>query len=327
MDTLSLAVFVFHRWQPSLWGSTENGLQPCRALCHRKLCPFVGHRVQCPQAQPSAGIKHRRQLPHMGRGQVVTIVERRTWVCSRMAGRAPTNKIWWSRTSHFRSCAGVAVRKIQKKLPPYNTFHKMCSYFRVYISSPSYHWWWSGFHGDTRYSWSGAWVHVLIQYLGSDRQQGRGVRWWQQCGGWQVCSTSGDRGLLLSRADVESRPFCKGPCLVFLNTGRTKKARVYSGFKMILFSFLDWGPTQQCIISMHEVTVYFYSQVMRLDSLVNNSHHCEEQFCHNQVPLPFSDAPTAQSYAVHVLAIIQQRPCSSCLLPACPQAAHDTLVE
>lgn len=38
----------------------------------------------------------------------------------------------------------------------------MCSYFRVDIPSPSYHWWWSGFHGDTRHSWPGAWVHVLL---------------------------------------------------------------------------------------------------------------------------------------------------------------------
>lgn len=27
-------------------------------LCHRKLCPLVGHRVQRPQAQPFAGIRH-----------------------------------------------------------------------------------------------------------------------------------------------------------------------------------------------------------------------------------------------------------------------------
>lgn len=151
----------------------------------------------------------------------------------------------------------------------------MCSYFRVYISSPGYHWWWSGFHGDTRYSWSGAWVHVLLSNTLAQIDSTEG-----ECGGWRVCSTSGDRDLLLSRAPpppppsaccwthhAGSRPFCKGPCLEFSNTGRTKKVRVYSRIKMILFSFLDSGPTQQHVITMHKVTVYFYSQMMRLDSL------------------------------------------------------------
>lgn len=161
-------------------------------------------------------------------------------------------------------------------------FHKMCSYFRVYISSPSYHWWWSGFHGDTRYSWSGAWVHVLLSNTLAQIDSREG-----ECGGGS--SVVGGRCALCLGTEIcfwaesppphpppsacsqtqlaVSRPFCKGPCLEFSNSGRTNKVRVHSRIKMILFSFLDSGPTQQHFITMHKVTIYFCSQVTRLDSL------------------------------------------------------------
>lgn len=60
----------------------------------------------------------------------------------------------------------------------------------------------------------------------------------------------------------------QGTLLRVFEHWKNKQVRVYSGIKMILFSFLDSGPTQQhVVIITHKVTVFFYSQVLRLYNL------------------------------------------------------------
>lgn len=185
----------------------------------------------------------------------------------------------------------------------------MCSYFRVYISSPSYHWWWSGFHGDTRYSWSGAWVHVptsnvLAQTGSREGDCGGGSVVGGKCAsfpGTEICFWTELSLLPPSQACCQtqcarSRPFCKGPCLQFWNTRRTKSGFTL-GLKLFLFHSLTQGQLYSVLLLFRKPQSVSPVKWWGSTASTNDSQQTVEQFCLSKDPLPFK---TWQAFKLHI---------------------------
>lgn len=120
---------------------------------------------------------------------------------------------------------------------------------------------------------------TIIQYLGSDRQQVRGLWWCQRSSGWQVWSTSGDSCLLLSRAPCPPatccwtqhnglRPFCKGPCLEFSNTERANESGFTLGLKWFCsYSLIQGPPNNVNIMRSHRLFLWSSDEAWQPQSM------------------------------------------------------------
>lgn len=147
----------------------------------------------------------------------------------------------------------------------------MCSYFRVYISSPSYHWWWSCFHGDTRYSWSGAWVHVLTSNTLAQTGNREG-----ECDGgnvvggrcapflgteicfWAELSFLPHHQLAVRPSVLDPGHPARDPAYTFQTLEEQTKLRFTLGLKLFCFHSLTQGQPNN-VITIHKVSLFLQS--------------------------------------------------------------------